>query len=281
MWVDGDGVALNVEVAGPEDGPLVVFLHGVSGSVETYGWLPPEVTQGRRVARLDLRGHGRSERAPGTYVLDAYVADVVAVLRMLGGGAPASARPVVLVGHSLGGVIAWTVAQRAPELVAAVFLEDPPLFMGEPDEHDRNGAVPVFVTLRDLAADWQYQGLEEEQVAGLLAQGPMGAALAPDALLARARALLLMDPGVLDAAIDRSALAPTDVAAPVAPPTYLLAADDALGAAFGAAHGERLAATHPDVEIARLAGVGHAIHDDREHRGAYVDALTGFLTRHA
>jgi esterase len=279
MWVDGDGVALNVEVAGPDDGPLVVFLHGVSGSVETYGWLPAEITAGRRVARIDLRGHGRSERAPGTYVLDDYVADVVAVLRVL--ARAGSASPAVLVGHSLGGVIAWTVAQRAPELVAAVFLEDPPLFMGEPAEHARNGAVAVFVTLRDLAADWQYRGLEEEQVAALLAQGPMGAALAPDALLSRARALLLMDPGVLDAAIDRSALAPTDVAAPVTPPIHLLAADESLGAAFPDAHGERLAATHPDVEIVRLEGVGHSIHDDRERRGAYVQALTGFLTAHA
>jgi esterase len=276
MWVDGDGVALNVEVAGPDDGPLVVFLHGVSGSVETYGWLPDAVTAGRRIVRIDLRGHGRSERAPGTYHVDAYVADVVAVLRALGGG-----RPAVLVGHSLGGVIAWSLAQRVPELVAATFLEDPPLYMGEPDEHARNGAVPLFVTLRDLAADWQYQGLEEEPVAALLAQGPLGAALAPDALRSRARALLLMDPGVLDAAIDRSALAPTDVAAAVAAPTLLLAADETLGAAFPGAHGERLAGTHPEVEVVRLQGVGHSIHDDRDRRDAYVDALTAFLARHA
>jgi pimeloyl-ACP methyl ester carboxylesterase len=276
MRVHGDGVVLNVEVSGPGDGPLVVFLHGVSASMETYGWLPATITAGRRVARIDLRGHGRSERAPGTYVLDAYVADVIAVLRELGGGAPA-----VLVGHSLGGVIAWTVAQREPELVAGVFLEDPPLYMGEPEEHARNGVVPIFVTMRDLAAEWQHRGLGEEQVAALVAKGPMADALAPDAFASRARALLLMDPGVLDAAIDRSALAPTDVTTAVTCPTYLLAADEALGAAFLEAHGERLAAAHPGVELVRMTGVGHQIHDDRERRSAYVDALTGFLARHA
>jgi esterase len=274
MWVDGDGVALNVEVRGPDDGPTVVFLHGVSGSVETYGWLPEAVTAGRRIVRIDLRGHGRSERAPGTYEVGAYTADVVAVL-----GAVAQ-RPAILVGHSLGGVIAWTVAQRAPQLVSAVLLEDPPLYMGEPAEHAANGAVPLFVSLRDLAADWQYQGLEEDAVAALLAKGPMGAALAPDALVSRARALLLMDPGVLDAAIDRSALAPTDVAAPVAAPTLLLAADDALGSAFPSVHAQRMAATHPEVEVVRLEGVGHSIHDDRERRDSYVDALTRFLEVH-
>jgi pimeloyl-ACP methyl ester carboxylesterase len=275
MWVEGEGVALNVEVAGPQDGPLVVLLHGVSGSADTYGWLPEAITAGRRIVRVDLRGHGRSERAPGTYVLDAYVADVLAVLQELGDG-----RPAVLVGHSLGGVIAWALAQRAPELVAAAFLEDPPLYMGEPEEHVRNRAVPLFAALRDLAADWQARALEEEAVAELLAQSPVGTALAPDALRSRARALLLMDPGVLDAAIDRTALAATDVAAPVAVPMRLLAADEALGAAFPTAHEERLAGSHPEVEVVRLSGVGHAIHDDREQRDAYVDALAGFLAVH-
>jgi pimeloyl-ACP methyl ester carboxylesterase len=278
MWVDGDGVALNVEVQGPDGGPLVVFLHGVSGSVATYAWLPEAITAGRRIVRVDLRGHGHSERAPGTYAVDAYVADVVAVVRALGGGPDA---PAVLVGHSLGGVVAWTVAQREPGLVAAAFLEDPPLYIGEPEEHERNAAIPMFSMLRELAADWQYQGMEEEAVAELLSRGPVGAALAPDALLSRARALLLMDPGVLDAAVDRSALAATDVVAPVTRPTLLLAADEQVGAAFPVAHGERLAASHPAVEVVRLEGVGHAIHDDRERRGAYVDALTGFLARHA
>src|SRR5919107_429959 len=47
---------------------VVVFLHGVSGSRATYGWLPEQITDGRRIVRLDLRGHGRSAHAPGTYL---------------------------------------------------------------------------------------------------------------------------------------------------------------------------------------------------------------------
>ena len=46
-----------------------MFLHGVSGSGLTYG-LPSEITDGRRIVRVDLRGHGRSPHAPGTYLVD-------------------------------------------------------------------------------------------------------------------------------------------------------------------------------------------------------------------
>ena len=144
MRVESDGVGLHVEVDGPPDGAPVVFLHGVSGSGETYGWLPDEIVRGRRIVRIDLRGHGRSEHATGTYVVDRYAEDVVAVLREVVG------RAAVLVGHSLGGVVAWSVAQRHSELVVASFLEDPPLYYGEREEHEDNGALPVFRLLIEI-----------------------------------------------------------------------------------------------------------------------------------
>jgi esterase len=266
---------LHVEVEGPPDGAPVVFLHGVSGSTRTYAWLTGAITEGRRIVRLDLRGHGRSEHAPGTYDVDRYGEDVVDVLRERVG------RPAVLVGHSLGGVVAWWVAQRHPDLVVAAFLEDPPLYMGEHEEHERNGAVPIFRSLIAAAARWRAEGTTAQEAAAELAAGPTAGALCEDTPLARAEALLRMDPGVLEGAIDRSTLAPTDTASPVAVPVFVLAADDAMGSAFPTRHGERLMSTHPDVEIARVAGAGHGIHDEREHRADYVDALARFLATHA
>jgi esterase len=280
MRVENDGVGLDVEAEGPGDATPVVFLHGVSGSSRTYGFLPPEITYGRRIVRVDLRGHGASDHATGTYDMDRYGEDVVAVLRTLD-------RPAVLVGHSLGGVTAWWVAQRAPDLVLAVFLEDPPLYMGEPEEHEKNGAVPAFVRIRESAAGWQADGLEPETVTEQLAQAPLGpertmsSVMTEDAIAARAYALLAMDPGVLDQAIDRSTLAPTDTSAPVSVPIFLLGADDSMGSAFPGRHEARLAQTHPEVEVVRVSGAGHGIHDEREARHTYLRHLAAFLDRHA
>jgi len=276
-------VRLHVEAAGPEDGPPVVFLHGVSGSMRTYAWLPEEIAEGRRIVRVDLRGHGDSEHAPGAYDIDSYGEDVADLLR------ETVRRPAVLVGHSLGGVVAWWVAQRHPELVAAAFLEDPPLYMGEPAEHERNGAVPIFRVLLDTVARWKAKGIGPDAAAAQLAAAPFGSdrsrtsaeGLSDDVPAARAEAWLQMDPGVLEGAADRSTLAPTDTTSPVSVPVFVLAADDAMGSAFPTRHGERLMSTHPDVEIARVAGAGHGIHDERDHRGVYVTALARFLATHA
>jgi pimeloyl-ACP methyl ester carboxylesterase len=280
MRVENGGVELNVELQGATDASLVVFLHGVSGCGRTYDFLPAQITDGRRIARVDLRGHGHSHHATGTYTIDRYGEDVVGVLRMLD-------RPATLVGHSLGGVTAWWVAQHAPDLVTAAFLEDPPLYMGEPDEHEKNPAIPVFRSVSERAAVWQREGATINDVAAALAPaalGPertMGDVMEPDALRARAEAYLLMDRGVLDQAADRSTLAPTDTTAPISVPTLLLAADDGMGSAFPARHEERLARTHPDVEVIRVPGAGHGIHDERASRGDYVGHLAAFLDRYA
>ena len=278
-----DGVGLNVEIDGPPDGTPVVFLHGVSGSASTFAWVPARLAPPQRTVRVDLRGHGRSDPAPGTYVIPRYGEDVVAVLRQV------ADRPAILVGHSLGAVTAWWVAQHHPELVAAAFLEDPPLYMGEPAEHERNVAVPAFRVLRGMAARWRASGTAPEAVAAQLAAAPfgpdrartMGDVIGEDALAARAEAMLRMDPGVLEAAIDRSTLADTDTASPVGVPLFVLAADDARGSAFPTRHAERLAQTHPEARIARVAGAGHGIHDEREHRSEYLQRLERFLAEHA
>jgi pimeloyl-ACP methyl ester carboxylesterase len=279
MRVAHDGIELNVEVEGPEDAPVVAFLHGVSGSSRTYGWLPEEITGGRRILRIDLRGHGASDHAPGTYRLANYGEDVVAILRQVAGG------PAVLVGHSLGGSTAWWVAQHHPELLTGAFLEDPPLYMGEPAEHAENPAAAVFPILRDNAIAMREAGLTPEEAAARLAAAPMGPdttmgdVMRADGLLARAHAQLAMDPEVLTSAADGTTLAGTDLQAPVTVPVLLLAAG--VQPAFKPAHEERLAVSHPDVEVVRVAGAGHGIHDEIAYRDTYTAQLADFLRRYA
>jgi pimeloyl-ACP methyl ester carboxylesterase len=257
--------ALHVERSG--SGEPVLFLHGAAGSSATYGWLPD---LGRTVVRMDFRGHGRSDRAE-SYILGDYAEDALSVLRDIA--------PAPVVGHSLGGVVAWTLAQRFPELVTGIVLEDPPLYMGEPEGHASNGAIPAFRAMREATLRFQAAGADEATVVAALSGLPYGPdpsrrtdeVVAADGTAARAFALLHLDPAVLDPIIDGSALAATDVEAAVTVPALILAAG--LAPAFPAEHARRLAGTHPAVEVRRVEGAGHVIHDELAHRDEYVRTL--------
>jgi len=259
---------MNLYVDSAGNGPTVVMLHGVAGSSRTYSWL---TLPGRQVVRFDFRGHGASDRAPGSYRLQDYIDDAIDVVARFG--------PSLLAGHSLGGVVAWGVAQQRPDLVLSLFLEDPPLFMGEPAEHAANPAIPAFVAMRESAQRWQDDGLSAEHITAELSAQllPDGRRMAqfqtPEALAARGYALSHLDLEVLDRVIDGSLLASADTVSPVAAPAFILAADDALGAAFPSGHEARLRETHPHIEVLRLAGATHTIHDELAHRGEYFQQL--------
>ncbi|HEX6022972.1 MAG TPA: alpha/beta hydrolase [Solirubrobacter sp.] len=247
----------------------VLFLHGVTGSGRTYQWL-----ERAGAIRLDFRGHGESERTPGHYLIADYVADAISVLE-------SQDRPATLVGHSLGGVVAWTVAQQRPDLVTRAFLEDPPLYQGEPEEHARNQAIPIFAETKLALERWLRDGTDEAAVKARLAampylSGKAGEMLHDDALAARAYSLLHLDPEVIDRIVDGSLLAGTDTTSPVSVPVFVLASDPELSA-FPPEHEARLAATHPDIEVVRLAGASHSIHDERAHRDEYARRLAAFL----
>jgi pimeloyl-ACP methyl ester carboxylesterase len=81
---------------------------------QTAAWL----TARCRVVALDARGHGRSERFPADVSRDAVVADAVFVVEQL------RLQPVVVVGQSVGGLTALSLAARRPELVRGLVLVD-------------------------------------------------------------------------------------------------------------------------------------------------------------
>ncbi|MCX8103005.1 MAG: alpha/beta hydrolase [Candidatus Bipolaricaulota bacterium] len=87
--------------------PALLFVHGAGGDHTLWGQQLRDLAQNFTVAALDLNGHGRSPARAGDGV-QTYVADVLAVLEAL-------AAPTVLVGHSMGGAIALTVALQRPK----------------------------------------------------------------------------------------------------------------------------------------------------------------------
>lgn len=281
MRIDHGGIGLDVRIDGPDDGPSVLFLHGISSCAETYDFLVPEFPD-HRIVRLDFRGHGRSDRAPDAYRLRDYAGDAIAVLEQVLG----DATPVV--GHSLGGITAAHVAVARPDLVAAVLLEDPPLYFGDPAVYEATPFAVVFPLIRAAIERWQAEGATAEEIAAQLAdspsmsgQGTMGEENWPDAVAAFGIGFHRLDTAVYDPVLDGSSLSQIDAGAPIPVPGVLLQPDRELGAAFFDEHAAALASTSPSIEVVRVPGVGHLIHDSRTQRATYLDELRRFLGEHA
>src|SRR3954452_16547225 len=113
----------NIDFEWTRDGsasPTTVLMsHGLSGIPTGYDEVVDDLVDDADVFRIDLRGHGRSGHAAGTYTVPYYTDDVIAFLEAV------IAEPVVIIGHSLGGVIAHHIAATRPDLVNAVLCEDP------------------------------------------------------------------------------------------------------------------------------------------------------------
>ena len=119
--VRGDGVDLHVAVAG--DGPPVVLLHGFPENWQSWRHqFAPLVRAGFSVWAPDLRGYNRSgrPRERQAYHLTHLTADVAALIAATGSGR------AHICGHDWGGVIAWTVASRYPELVDRLVICNAP-----------------------------------------------------------------------------------------------------------------------------------------------------------
>lgn len=100
-----------------QDGPLVVLVHGFTGSKEN--WLPMmrELAKTHRVIAPDLPGWGESERQAGAdYGPLAQAARLQEFLAKLPG------KPALLVGHSMGGQIVGLLAARQPDIADRLVL---------------------------------------------------------------------------------------------------------------------------------------------------------------
>lgn len=107
---------LHYALSGPADGPAVVFVNSLGTDFRVWGPLLPFLPTGLRILRYDKRGHGLSDCPPGPYGIADHVADLAGLLEACG------LRQVVVVGLSIGGMIAQGLAAARPDLVkGAVF----------------------------------------------------------------------------------------------------------------------------------------------------------------
>jgi pimeloyl-ACP methyl ester carboxylesterase len=116
-----DGVRLSIAEAGAGGRPLLL-VHGFTGAKEDFtDFLERLAGLGWHAVAPDNRGHGASDAPPGTesYSLDLFANDTLGIADQLWPG-----RPFVLLGHSMGGMIAQVLAVKAPERLAGLVLMD-------------------------------------------------------------------------------------------------------------------------------------------------------------
>jgi len=112
-----DGGTIYVCQDGPRDAPALLLIHGSGCSSRTWDPMVPLLTASHRVIRIDLLGHGRSDKpADGDYQIPAQARRVAGALDRLG------VEHVIVVGHSSGGYAATALAEQRPDLVTALAL---------------------------------------------------------------------------------------------------------------------------------------------------------------
>jgi pimeloyl-ACP methyl ester carboxylesterase len=116
--LERDGVALCYEEAG-EGEPPVLLVHGWCCD---HTYFAPQfehfAERGHRVVAVDLRGHGKSDKPHQRYAMQDFADDLAWVCQRL-----ELAKPVVI-GHSMGGIVAFDLAARYPHLPSAVVMLD-------------------------------------------------------------------------------------------------------------------------------------------------------------
>ncbi|AFZ14046.1 alpha/beta hydrolase fold protein [Crinalium epipsammum PCC 9333] len=118
-----DGSELHVEFYGPEDGQPIIFSHGWGPNSTVWYYAKKQLSDRFRVIVWDLPGLGKSKRPKNNdYSLEKYARDLEAVVSIAGD------KPVILLGHSMGGMITLTFSRLFPELlgsrVAGLILVD-------------------------------------------------------------------------------------------------------------------------------------------------------------
>jgi pimeloyl-ACP methyl ester carboxylesterase len=123
ICLPGNGVQLHAVVAGPEDGPLALLLHGFPEC--WYSWrhqIPALARAGYRVVAPDQRGYNVSDKPRGVhhYTIDHLTADVAALIQALG------RERATLIAHDWGGVVAWRFAMDYPMAVDKLVILNAP-----------------------------------------------------------------------------------------------------------------------------------------------------------
>jgi pimeloyl-ACP methyl ester carboxylesterase len=134
--LDLPGGEMQVVERGPRRAPPIVLVHCFTCAIDWWDRMMPLLARRHRVVALDLLGHGGSEKPNSGYEMENQAELVAQALAGLG------VRGATVVGHSLGGIVATTLAEARPELVDRLVIVD------QAPENDGYGAdLPIAAAL--------------------------------------------------------------------------------------------------------------------------------------
>ncbi len=266
----------------PSPAAPLILLHGGSASWRAFESILPELAVQWHIYAPDFRGHGKSSWAPGTYRLQNYVDDTIALLQAC------VKEPAAIFGHSLGGAVALQVAAQYPAGVRAVVVGDAPL-TSETWRADLGQGRERVLAWRDIAGGQKsYEELLEilkntpTEVPGQATPVPMREVHGEDAPVYAwlAANLLHNDPDMLTALFERfeattAGYEMTRVLPSIQSPVLLMQADPTAGGLMTDREVEQALPLLQRGQHVRLAGVSHVLHNERKE--PVVQALAEFF----
>ncbi|PVU83209.1 hypothetical protein DDP54_09635 [Cellulomonas sp. WB94] len=243
-------------------GVPVLLLHGVTDSAECWGSVVRHLAGGRPVLAVDARGHGRTPLGDETFTIGALASDAAEVLRVVVGG------PALVVGHSLGGLVAEEIAVTEPGLVAGLVLEDPAWDTGAPTP----GRAPEFLQ------GWlsMFAGVPAGELERWARRE--NPTWPDDEMVTWARSKTQVDQRLGLVAHDWHGRDWVEALAQVACPVTLVTGDQTRGSIVGTLPVERAAALLGDLLVhVPIEGVGHSVR--HEGLATYLAAVDDALAR--
>jgi len=118
-----NGICLHAVEAGPRSGKLVILLHGFPDCWHAWSHIIPAIVKaGYFVVAPDMRGYNLSDKPSGVhnYRINVLVSDIVDLVAYY------NKKTAIVVAHDWGGVVAWALAERHPELVEKLVIVNAP-----------------------------------------------------------------------------------------------------------------------------------------------------------
>lgn len=273
-------VSLNYVEKGVSD-ISILLLHGGSSRWQTFKDIIDDLSVDFHVYALDLRGHGKSDRTENNYKIQDYVPDIIEFIEKC------IKEPTIVIGHSLGGMIAILLAAYYPDKVKALIVGDPPISLDVLRNHSESQKEMVMLWRewsKNLSLDEIVKKLKAMQVPVPGGERTVSAAEAYGEnhpwFEFMAENLKQNDPNMLTSIIDDfdNTYKEYDVERLfplIKCPTLIVRGDSNQGSLIRDTDISLIESLNNNVKHVEIKGVGHALY--MQDKQSFIDAILPFL----